>query len=439
MPFTFHHYLPADAIQDKLDSCALTLAVHERLQCHGIPATLHTTDDADAPLVCCFAGSIVLPPHQAIPTERIHDSAKTHTQAINAMSWKGIAPDEMKAAMQTATKQVNTALRKAMQSSTPGKLESRLAQAMHAGFDVFTILYHETRETSSHALASEGFNMDADGPSRRDHIMPRGMFLKTTSNALSLHEDSVQVPFIHRPEKVLRVSNRDVFKQHIATQPSLAAEQERIEQKDAEFDKQAGNLIDALKDAPSDPKIKSDFDALLATWRKTLQTDSDIARRNINAHFQQQGYRFISLTEDAGSLGRQTDALISLDPVNDVRAAHIDHVHRKPTRALHAGMTLKKLATNSPQTFHDSLASHDGPRMLEALSKVMEGARLSEAEQHAISQWLPDAPLAVEDKHALAEELSLVTTLFPSFPVHDTSPPERENSATAMHFSRPKR
>ena len=322
--FTFTDHIDYDDTPSHVDAAACVLAIHERLAFHGIEATLHLDGST---LRCQSGGQWFDGTRRPSPAA---SAAITRQQAINGLSWKGLTPEAIDNALPAQHERVNKALRRAIDAPDAGTLETRLKQAIDDGFDVFTFRYHETTKSAVAPLQREGFDQSADGPSRRDYIMPSGMFMKATQASLSLHPESVQVPFVQRSGRTLTVADRDVLKHALSAEPALRDRLVAIKQKDVRFDEQAGVVIDKLKSAPGDANIKAEFDALLAQWRHEISADSIEARQAITAHLRAQGYAYLNVESDQGSLGRHASSIISLNPAYDVRAADIDHIH-KPT------------------------------------------------------------------------------------------------------------
>jgi hypothetical protein len=321
--FSFHHHLPEQTASE-LHRWALTLAIYDRLSAHGMPPALYRnkTNPVYPPLLL-HTGNEWIGPTGPIDPDELNPGnfmPLARENASNAASWADIPSAALPEAIKDASAQVNLAIEMSIarwlklpdSQKHPHSLEARLWAAQQNGFDVFSIYYHETSAENAPSLLKNGFDFHRGKARLSDDGMPDGAFFKPGTESLELCEAPVQIPFILKKGKTLRVTHRDDILAMMREHPGIQILKMQIENTDKRERERFDDLMSELKKNPKSEPLKEQLDNCLQEWKAEIRRLATSVRQLFTAELKSQGVRYLHVSQDHGTWGRTVQSTVAL-------------------------------------------------------------------------------------------------------------------------------
>lgn len=360
--FSFHHYLP-EKTASELHCWALVLAIYDRLSAHGMPPVLYRNKTNLAyPPVLLHTGHEWIGPTGPIAQEELNPDGLTllkRENAANAASWSSIRPEILPEAVKDATAQVNLAievsiaqwLKRPADQRHPHSLEARLWAAQQNDFDIFTIYYHETSAENAPSLLKNGFDFYRGKARLSDDGMPDGAFFKPGTESLELCDTPVQIPFILKKGKSIRVTHRDDVLAMMSNHPGIQILKMQIENTDNRERVRFDALMNELKKNTDNELVKAQLNTCLLEWKSEIRRLATSVRQLFTAELKSQDVRYLHVLRDEGSWGRTVQSTVALNtedicpadakylPKPDMKSINRPSVNKDPLLTSHASQT----------------------------------------------------------------------------------------------------
>lgn len=195
------------------------------------------------------------------------------------------------------------------------------------------VTYHQTSETWTaydKSLAKAG---------KYDNEMPSGVFVKKSDNDIGVSDNNYQIPLFVSIKNPLNFKDRAqakaFYEKNIAGYSDTMAEfssnekdyAERLDKIEAEISDKTEEIIDSGKyEIPSVEwsKVVEDLykpsEDLLSEWQESDNMISSKAKKLIDGYLKNNGIDGVIIDFDNGSFGRETDAIVAINP-NQIKSA----------------------------------------------------------------------------------------------------------------------
>jgi hypothetical protein len=341
--FSFHHFLENSNVKKTVDKWAQVVSLYDRLHAHGFPVILkkNTSRTAEYPLVVEMGDWTLGPQGKFEPNGEGSYQHLERKNVENAASWVGISKDELAVAQAYAKQSIDLAIDRSIDAwlkesgvdFSSNALESRLYGMRKMGYDIHQWRYHETKEDNAASIIANGFDLSRVGARRSENTFPDGVFLKPNTDSLDLSDSPVQMPFFLKQGRTFKITSRDELDKRVSEIPSVRENKLKISDLDAHYGPLVDDIIEKLSDDPKNEDVRSDFDAAMGEWKSKLHSLSSDIRKSIQSHFIDEGFDFIEVKNDIGSLGRTVETTVALS-ASSVASARVQDmpVAQKPVQ-----------------------------------------------------------------------------------------------------------
>ena len=286
-------------------------------------------------------------------------------------------------------------------------------------------LYHQTAEDITE------FDPRHPGAGRSDYKTPFGIFLKRTDKDIGL-KGKKQMRLYANAKNPLRAENREELVRKLRdVSHEYAAVCDEIAEMDRTYKKRvddAGrklndymiewrqNNTDASRRAIYDDATYNELsdaeDALVDEWVAKDDKLSSEAKEIITAALIDAGYDSVFLTKDAGSFGRETDAIIVLNP-NQVKS--VDNKNPTDDPDIHRKISAMASRQMLADAFEGMIQSEDERKLVDTYRQYLNATEDIEAPLVEVRKQIaekvkakaPAAEIAALRKHAAAMQAAL--------------------------------